>query len=351
MTGRYILYKDHLRGFLRKLGRMGSLIAPVSTLQGDVLLQEVDSVDSFDIELSTQPQNSPKAIIFPQYEVLFEYTIDKDGRYRFKERIHGDPLIFFAIRPCDLSAILYLDVKFLQRPRDPYYLKRRADSVMIVLGCNDPGENCFCNSTGTGPFLQFGYDLQLTDLGDRFFVETGRVKGEEIVSRWPQFFRPATQEDVRQQYQKSLEARTSFKRTVHVEAAFRIMEQGRLDERIWKDIAIRCHGCGGCAYVCPTCACFTIEDRPRDKGIGERVRMWDACTHHGFTRLAGGVNPVDVMSDVLRQRFMHKLFYDYKRFGRPGCVGCGRCVDICFGGADIVSFVSTLVSTEVVYGT
>jgi len=36
---------------------------------------------------------------------------------------------------------------------------------------------------------------------------------------------------------------------------------------------------------------------------------------------------------------MHKLRYDYDKYGRPSCVGCGRCVGICFGGVDMVKFI------------
>jgi ferredoxin len=43
-------------------------------------------------------------------------------------------------------------------------------------------------------------------------------------------------------------------------------------------------------------------------------------------------------TQAIRQRFLHKLLYDVNTHGRPSCVGCGRCVDICFGGTDIVRF-------------
>ncbi len=340
MTKRYILKKDHLKGLLRKLARGNRLVAPGRTRQGDVLFQEVKSVDDFPLELDERPQESPKSFLFPQEEVLFRYRLRDDGTgFTFSRECTPVPTVFFGLRSCDISAILYMDVVFLRSPRDPYYMARRADSILIGMGCLHPGEHCFCNATGTGPFLEYGYDLQLTDLGDRFFVEADRAKGQRVVEQWPQFFARATDKDVNEQYQLALEARAGFKRRVYVETAFNKIKNGEIDEAVWKELALRCQGCGGCAYICPTCTCFTIFDRPGSNGEGLRIRAWDACTHEGFTRMAGGHNPVDIRIDTLKRRFMHKLFHDYVRHHRPSCVGCGRCVGMCFGGVDIVRFI------------
>ncbi len=339
MTGKYILQKDHLKGFLRKLAKEHRLVAPVRNIHGDLMFQEVDSVDTVNLDLSEQAQESPKSFLFPQEETLFSYKIRSDGGYEFSPTVQGEPTIFFGLRSCDISAILYMDVIFLRSPRDLYYTTRRSGSILIGIGCTEPGENCFCNAIGTGPFLEFGFDLQLTDLGDRFFVESGRAKGERLIQKWPQFFRPATKDDANEQYQLALEAKAGFKRQVYVETAFNKIRENDIDEGIWRELALRCQGCGGCAYICPTCTCFTIYDRGTSPETGERVRSWDACTHGGFTRMAGGHNPVNLRIDTLKRRFLHKLYYDYLKYKRPSCVGCGRCVGMCFGGVDIVRFV------------
>ena len=333
-----ILKKDHVRPFLRKLARDSRLIAPVRTSHGDLLYQEIESIDSAEIDLSEQPQESAKQFLFPQQEQLFTYQSTGNG-FTFSPRKSGMPTVLFGLRSCDISAILYMDVIFLRSPRDHYYLQKRKDTIIIGIGCNEPWDNCFCSATRTGPFLEIGFDLQLTDLGDRFYVESGRAVGDEILEKWPQFFSPVTEEDEKLRYQLMLEARSSFKRHVHVETAFQKIADNSVSPSVWEHIARRCDGCGGCAYICPTCTCFTIFDRPLSPHTGERLRTWDACTHDGFTRMAGGHNPVNPATDRLKRRFMHKLYYDYKQFNRPGCVGCGRCVGICFGGVDIAMFV------------
>jgi ferredoxin len=231
-----------------------------------------------------------------------------------------------------------MDVTFLQANTDPHYLARRQEAVIIGLNCNQPQDNCFCNATRSGPFLEYGSDLQLTDLDDRFLVEVGRAKGEAIVRKWPQFFSPAGEEDKKLQYQAFLETRGGFARLVHVDQTIKRLNDQEVPESVWSKLSQRCQDCGGCAYVCPTCTCFTISDQPLSPLTGLRVRAWDACTFSGFTRMAGGHNPVDRSSSAIRQRFMHKLHYDVKSHGRPSCVGCGRCVNICFGGTDILRF-------------
>ncbi|MFO7762037.1 MAG: 4Fe-4S dicluster domain-containing protein [Desulfobia sp.] len=339
MNDKYILYKEYLVPFLRKLAKDYRLIAPLANRHGDVLLQEVESVDTARFDFDCQAQGSAKPFLLPQQEVLFSYRISPQGEYVFKEHLDETPTVFFGLRSCDLSAILYMDVIFLRGARDIYYLKRRENSLLISIGCNEPSPNCFCNATGSGPFLDYGFDLQLTDLGDRFFVEPGRIRGEELIRRWRYFFQAAAEQDAKAQYQLALEARADFKRQVHVESAFQKLAADQVDERIWSYLSSRCQDCGGCAYICPTCTCFTVYDRSLSANRGERVRSWDACTFSGFTGMAGGHNPVDRGSQAVRRRFLHKLLYDYQKYGRPGCVGCGRCVDICFGGVDIISFI------------
>ncbi len=340
MNDHLILKKDHTLSLLRRLMREHRLVAPLRNRHGDTLFSEVEDLAGAELDLEHQPQASLKPFLFPQQETMFRYRLDGEGGYRFEPPDPGRPLLFFGVRACDLSAVLYLDVIFSKRGRDPYYFARRRDSLLISLACNQPFANCFCNSAKTGPFLEYGFDLQLTDLGDRYLVEVGRARGAELVGRWRHFFTPAEEADRKAQYQALLESRSHFQRQVHLEQAIRRLQADEpLPEELWAGLSRRCQDCGGCAYVCPTCTCFTITDQQITATEGLRQRSWDACTFGGFTRLAGGHNPVDPGREAVRQRFLHKLLYDVREHGRPSCVGCGRCVGICFGGVDIVRFI------------
>jgi formate hydrogenlyase subunit 6/NADH:ubiquinone oxidoreductase subunit I len=343
MKDKYILNKDHLTSFLRRIKRNARLIAPVKNPQGDTMFAEIHSLDRTEIDLANQPQTSAKSFFFPPRETLFTFTSSAPDSYSFKPVYSGgEPTIYFGLRSCDLSAILYMDVIFRQHAKDPYYLHRRRNSILISIGCNDPFANCFCNATRNGPFPEYGYDLQFTDLGDRFFVQPDRAKGEELIRKWGYFFKPATTEDIRDQYQLSLEARGNFKQRVDAELAIKRLLANEVPAGIFEELSKRCQDCGGCAYICPTCTCFSITDRSTDAHGGERLRIWDACTFSGFSKMAGGHNPVSRRTQAVEKRFRHKLQHDVEKHGRSSCVGCGRCVGMCFDGVDIIRFINSV---------
>jgi sulfhydrogenase subunit beta (sulfur reductase) len=91
---------------------------------------------------------------------------------------------------------------------------------------------------------------------------------------------------------------------------------------------MRCLGCGACAFVCPTCACFDIQDEGSRAG-GKRLRCWDSCGFAMFTLHTSGHNPREEQSQRWRQRLMHKFAYMPERQQVLGCVGCGRCSRAC----------------------
>lgn len=356
----FILKKDHLPSFLRQLSKGDRrLVAPVKNSYGDTLFTQITSLDAVDLDLENQPQNSLKAFFFPQQQVLFTYTkkpdVDKDAdkdvdktseQYNFETVHRLQPTLFFGVRSCDLSAILYMDVIFFKNYKDPYYQEMRRDNIIISMGCNEPFPNCFCRQTKSGPFLEYGYDLQLTDLGDRFFVEVGRSQGKEIVAQYGLFFSQASRVDEKAQYQARLEVLGKFKQQVLVNLAIKRLKEGLVSDVVFRKLSSRCQDCGGCAYICPTCTCFTITDRRLSEESGERLRSWDACTFAGFTNMAGDHNPIDMKHERIKRRFLHKLYYDVKAHNRPSCVGCGRCVDMCFGGVDIIKFIKMVCESE-----
>lgn len=349
MNSQLKLKKDHIVSLLRKLGKHNRIIAPVQNEYGDTLYTEIKDLDNAVISLETQPQNSLKGFLLPQKEKISNYAVDRDQegrviRYNFYPYVSENiPTIYFGVRSCDMFGVMYTDMIFLHAgERDLYYEQRRRNAIFITLACNKPFPNCFCNATRSGPFMEIGYDLQLTDLGDYFFVDTGRVHGIKLVKTWEQFFHQTTEADKKSQFQLSFEARGLFQKHVHVDLAIKMLVEEGEPVDVLQQLSARCQDCAGCAYICPTCTCFTISDCALDEDNGERIRSWDACTFSGFTRMAGDHNPVDRGSQKIRKRFLHKLLHDVQKHGRSSCVGCGRCVDMCFGGVDIVRFVEML---------
>jgi formate hydrogenlyase subunit 6/NADH:ubiquinone oxidoreductase subunit I len=103
----------------------------------------------------------------------------------------------------------------------------------------------------------------------------------------------------------------------------------------WSRVQESCLNCGTCTYCCPTCHCFDIQDETQGEA-GRRVRNWDTCMSWLFTMHGTGHNPRGSKLDRVRQRFMHKFKYiPAKRGGEIGCVGCGRCVQLCPVNIDV----------------
>jgi len=109
------------------------------------------------------------------------------------------------------------------------------------------------------------------------------------------------------------------------------------DDGIWKTEGEKCLSCGACNIVCPTCYCFDVVDEVcPDMKKGIRYRRIDGCQLHGFCKVASGENFRKTAAERVRHRVFKKEVYLKKRFGRSGCVGCGRCIDSCIAKISII---------------
>jgi sulfhydrogenase subunit beta (sulfur reductase) len=331
MTDHFILHKNHLSFLLRRLKNGGELIAPVRDVSGEIVLTELARMHDTALD-GPALMPSPKEFLLPQMERLFRYSADNveaslDNRRR----------VLFGVRPCDLSAINVLDRFYLGDRPDPYYAARRSRLTSIVVACNRPDPTCFCLGLGTGPFLRTGFDLQFTDLGDRFLVEAGSETGKGLVDQYLHIFTPAWTSDEEDLYEARLASQSSFDKHVNLEQVRRSIVAGAVHDDFWEAVALRCFECGGCVYNCPVCTCFTVLDRASSPETAARFRLWDTCMFKGFSRMAGGVVPAEQKFTRTKRWFHHKLVHWPAQFGVFGCVGCGRCAVSCPGRIDMAT--------------
>ncbi|WP_352419050.1 4Fe-4S dicluster domain-containing protein [Proteiniborus sp.] len=335
----YLLKKSHLIEALDSWKEAFDVYAP---MKHNGVVDLLPYMDSNDFTMEYVNFALPvKKYLFGQKEELFKW--EKKGDSIELSHINGEEFkerVYFGIRPCDTNSINYLDQFFYERYKDNIYAVKREKAYFIALNCTNPGSNCFCNSTGTGPFATKGYDLLFTPTDDSYLVEIGTRKGEELIAIAAHLFMPTHEEISNKKKEAYKLALGRFSKKLRILDAKQVLEES-FDDEIWKELSKTCMGCTGCTNVCPTCTCFNVVDEDNGDGTGSRVRYWDSCQADSFTRNAGGHNPRDEVSRV-RYRIFDKMKYIDERYGFKGCVGCGRCIDACPVFIDIVEIMEKL---------
>lgn len=287
---------------------------------------------------------SVKGYLHPA-EALLVRSIRNGVGFRFASAPRAPRYAFFGIRPCDAAAIAIQDRVFIGgRYRDATYGSRRDGAVLIVANCVEPGGTCFCASMGTGPRVQTGFDLAMTEVVDGddcwYLAEAGSTIGSALLERSGS--RPAMDEEVRTVSDLLDRAAASMGRSVATEGLAATLAAS-LDSPRWEQIAQRCLTCANCMLVCPTCFCATVDDETSLSGDEAlRVRRWDSCFNEEFSYIHGGaLRPSP--SARYRQWLTHKLSTWVDQFGTAGCVGCGRCITWCPAGIDLTVEAAALV--------
>jgi len=317
MADTFELSHEALNGLfaaLRKDGRR--VLAPVDS-DGRTELNEVESPAQVAKDY-LQTILSAKEVVFPKVERLLSYTTGP-GKVELKDpEPKALPTVLFGVRPCEAAAFGALDAVFNWDTRDSFFNARMAQIAVIGLSCTKADAACFCTTVGGGPADTRGSDILLSPIEGGFLAEVLTEKGRSIQALAPELFQ---------------DGRGIDKTAVKLDKAFdqpalTAKLPGMFDSALWVDQSLRCIGCGACAFVCPTCVCFDIQEEA-DPKQGQRLRCWDSCGYRMFTLHASGHNPREVQSQRWRQRIYHKFSYYPERYGMLGCVGCGKCTRAC----------------------
>ncbi len=285
-----------------------------------------------------------KKFLFPPLFELFRvirtasgFRIEGDANSENHDTVPQHKYAFIGVRPCDVQALALNDKVFQNGPYvDRAYKVRRESMFVVAVNCTEAGGTCFCDSMGTGPKANGGYDLCLTELtGDDegfFLLEVGSERGADVAKELPS--RPADPSERERAVEAIQRARTSMGRTLQTDR-LREMLADNLDHPEWDNVARRCLTCANCTMVCPTCFCSTVEDVTDLTGAtARRVRTWDSCFTLEFSYIHGG-SIRSTPKSRYRQWMTHKLSRWVDQFGEYGCVGCGRCITWCPVGIDL----------------
>ena len=310
-----------LKKLIDALSNETNLFAPVKK-GNQVEFEKVSLFEEITFDYISTNQ-SPKNILFPRNETIMTFTV---GRDEIKVNEYNPstekPTVIFGARPCDAAGLIALEAIFKWDYKDTMYLSRKANTTIIGISCIKSDNYCFCTSVNGGPGNTDGLDILLTPVENgEYLVEIISEKGKALQAKYATFFSEG-RETNKQLFLADVKKINDFQK-IREKLPVTFNENA-----VWLGQSLRCIGCGACAYVCPACACFDIQDETRGKQ-GRRVKCWDSCGYRMFTLHTSGHNPREVQSERWRQRIMHKFSYMPERQDVFGCIGCGRCSRAC----------------------
>ena len=345
------------------------VIAPVA-VDGLVRMRPIDSADELPAGVTDDQQpgsyrlattgghhrfsyavgpDSLKAVVHPPRSPVWTMTRDDAGAVAVTVApIHPVRRAVIGARACDIAALDRLGRTQLAGPHpDLHHAAARDGLFLIGVDCSHPAPTCFCESTGTGPYVDGGVDLTMTELeGDegvhyvlRAVSEPGHTFAETL-GLTPAS--PATIDEA----ERARHGVHTTGRALPTDAATTVLAD--LEHTRWDDVAERCLTCGNCTAVCPTCFCTDTEDRiDLDGTTAHRDRVWDTCFSLEYSHLGPGPARSSARSRY-RQWLTHKLGTWHDQFDESGCVGCGRCITWCPVGIDLTAEVAALAGTGAV---
>lgn len=275
------------------------------------------------------PPFSAKAFFFAEREAVFRF----DGE-RFVACLPQVPAqVLFGLHACDLTAIAYQDRFFAA---DPHYQLRRRATLLVGIDCRHSCSHGFCTSVDSGPLVSAGCaDLGLVPRGDgSWWLVTVSPAGQAALDGLELVEASGDWAAEREENRRRVAREQGDGRWL--QAGVAAINSGQVSDETWESLGLRCLTCSGCTTVCPTCSCFAPLERSQPDGEVLHERVWDSCLYEGFQKEAGGHNPAALAGQRVQRFWQHKFGEGFRQaFGRYGCVGCGRCDQVCPGGIGV----------------
>lgn len=271
---------------------------------------EIKSAD--EIVFDKKSDYSFKEALLPVSQTLFFFTENQ-----VKESDPPEKGIVILLRSCEIHALKRLDHMYLNNgPADYYYDRFRKNVKLVLMGCSNSFENCFCVSMGSNRSDDYDMSIDMQEDGS-YLVDCHDDFCKDVLSQ-----AGCEEREVEPAYVTENNVSVNIPKDLTADVA---------RSSVWDEYNSRCINCGRCNFVCPTCTCFTMQDiyYTDNCKVGERRRVWASCMVDGFTDVAGGGSYRKENGQRMRFKVLHKVL-DYKqRNGYHMCVGCGRCDDIC----------------------
>ena len=325
----HTIIRARLEQLVSQLLSAGKSVIGLVEANGRYFFQRIDSPPKMILDSAIMPANSVKEFIFPRSETICSYQHEGKNLILIDANPVTQEQIIFGARPCDSASLPILDKIFAWDYQDRFYQQRRSLTTIVSLACKESDKHCFCTSVGLAPDTQSGADAMLLQIDtDTFEVRTFTEKGAALfrgqMEESDNIGKTAVPPKVRFDAKKV----ENYLRRHFVDSTF--------------DYAsLRCVGCGGCTYVCPTCHCFDIVDEG-GASKGKRIKNWDTCQFALFSLHASGHNPRSEQSARQRNRVQHKFSVYPEKFDTILCTGCGNCTRVCVASLGILPVLEML---------
>ncbi len=330
----YLIRKTSLEKLFSNLIGNGKTVFAPRTSGKRILFEDVKAFSEIteDYIVTT---NSAKSVVFPRTEKLFSYKKTKEKTEITDASTDTFPeVVLWGTRPCDAAAFIPLTDTFNGDYPDVLYNNRLGKVYVLSFSCSTCDEYCFCTSVNGAPGNTAGSDILFTKLstGD-YLAEAITEKGKQLVADNQSLFEAAPAE--------AKEPNLAKVQTYFNPDEIQAKLQNLFENPVWDEKSRACLGCGSCAFVCPVCSCFDIQDE-KHGSKGSRLRCWDSCGFGLFTLHTSGHNPRETQGARWRQRILHKFLYMPNKSKVAGCVGCGRCSRACPADINILETVTAL---------
>jgi sulfhydrogenase subunit beta (sulfur reductase) len=327
-----------LKNLAARLLESGARVVAPVILQGRVRLESITGDPGQEPCFNGPPPlGSIKDVLLPAGEPIAAFR-RQGNDFRILDLPPAAPeTVVLGLRPCDGAALATLDGVFDGvadgDARDVFYNRRRAATTIVVLACDSADEHCFCTTQGGSPRGEAGADVLLVpaDGGRQLLWSAITDKGRALAARVVDLLGDT---DAAPDPAPVLPVRFDG-------AAVRAWCESHFEDPLWEELGLPCLGCGACAWACPVCHCFDIQDECAGADC-LRLRNPDSCAFAGFTRHSGGHNPRADQTARWRRRVLHKFQVLPGSHGLKGCTGCGRCARTCPAGQSILESCITI---------
>jgi formate hydrogenlyase subunit 6/NADH:ubiquinone oxidoreductase subunit I len=255
--------------------------------RGILNFQKKENFDRYSLH-KYQTNHSFKKILLP------EKNLDQEN-HRAKK------IALFGLHLCDLTAISLLNQIFKQ---DYDFQIKYKTLLKVAVDCT-PDQYCFCQLADSNHHS--GFDLFIQEDASDYLVFAKSEAGAKILDQINAPIRFTGQyKPVGKPKQNSCDLNFTKKELSY-----------------WQN---NCFDCSACTAVCPLCNCSDIFQKKERDGNFYRQLKEISCFSENKTK-----TDQQGLSVFIECKFAHGI----KKFNRPLCNGCGRCIRACPAEIDI----------------